>query len=221
MMRRSCGAPRSISRGVCRRPKKPKRFLADKDPDKRDHWIDQLAGQLRLRGLFRQQMERAAPEQAQRAHAHTRHVRVSRLDSRQLARQQTYDQFVREILAASGRLSDNPPVAWYRQVNNPNAQLEDTAQLFLGMRLQCAQCHHHPFEKWSQQDYYGFAAFFSPSGPQGRDSQPGEEVIYVKRGLAHGHEQENQATGQAGWAGRCAGRSFRRMMIRARRWPIG
>jgi hypothetical protein len=40
-------------------------------------------------------------------------------------------------------------------------QMEDVAQLFLGTRMQCAQCHHHPFEKWSQQDYYGFAAFFS------------------------------------------------------------
>ena len=43
-------------------------------------------------------------------------------------------------------------------------QLEDTAQLFLGVRLQCARCHHHPFEKWSQKDYYGFAAFFSRVG---------------------------------------------------------
>jgi hypothetical protein len=39
--------------------------------------------------------------------------------------------------------------------------VEDVAQLFLGIRIQCARCHHHPFEKWSQDDYYGFAAFFT------------------------------------------------------------
>jgi hypothetical protein len=66
-------------------------------------------------------------------------------------------------------------------VRDPQAQLEDTAQLFLGMRLQCAQCHHHPFEKWSQQDYYGLAAFFTKVARK-PGSQPGEEVIFVKQG---------------------------------------
>ena len=73
---------------------------------------------------------------------------------------------MREILTASGEASENPPVAWYREVKEPNQQLEDTAQLFLGLRIQCARCHHHPFEKWSQNDYYGFMAFFSRSPPQ-------------------------------------------------------
>ena len=75
-----------------------------------------------------------------------------------------YDEFVRDMLAASGEVAENPPVAWYRQVKDPQAQLEDAAQLFLGMRMQCAQCHHHPFEKWSQNDYYGFSAFFTQIG---------------------------------------------------------
>ena len=88
---------------------------------------------------------------------------------------------MREILTASGDIEHNPPVAWYRQVNNMTAQLEDTAQLFLGQRLQCAQCHHHPFEKWSQQDYYSFGAFFSTLAKK-PGSLPGEEVVYHKRG---------------------------------------
>jgi uncharacterized protein DUF1553/uncharacterized protein DUF1549 len=90
-----------------------------------------------------------------------------------------FDQFVREILAASGEVRENPPVAWYRQVREPQAQLEDTAQLFLGMRLQCAQCHHHPFEKWSQNDYYSFSAFFSQVGRK-PGAQPGEELIFAR-----------------------------------------
>ncbi len=51
------------------------------------------------------------------------------------------------------------------------------------MRLQCAQCHHHPYERWSQDDYYGFAAFFSQIGRKKTD-QPGEEAIFHKRGVA-------------------------------------
>ena len=75
-----------------------------------------------------------------------------------------YDQFVREILASSGEMGKNPPTAWYREAKDQSAQLENTAQLFLGLRIECARCHHHPFEKWSQDDYYGFAAFFSRVG---------------------------------------------------------
>ena len=75
-----------------------------------------------------------------------------------------YDQFVREIVTASGDAEYNPPVIWYREVADVNEQVEDVAQLFLGLRIQCARCHHHPFERWSQNDYYGFAAFFSRIG---------------------------------------------------------
>jgi hypothetical protein len=61
--------------------------------------------------------------------------------------------------------------------------MEDVAQLFLGTRMQCAQCHHHPFEKWSQQDYYGFAAFFANVARK-PGAFTGEEMIYNKRGTA-------------------------------------
>src|SRR5262249_29282528 len=64
-------------------------------------------------------------------------------------------------LTATGEEIANPPVTWYREVKDAPSQVEDVAQLFLGTRLQCARCHHHPFEKWSQQDYYGLAAFFA------------------------------------------------------------
>lgn len=72
-----------------------------------------------------------------------------------------YDLLVRELLTASGSLSTNPPLTWWREVSETESRVEDTAQLFLGQRLQCARCHHHPFEKWSQADYYQMAAFFS------------------------------------------------------------
>lgn len=94
-----------------------------------------------------------------------------------------YDQMVRELLAATGTVVDNPPVAWYKRVKQPKQQLEDVAQLFLGVRMQCAQCHHHPFERWSQDDYYSFAAFFSQVGRKPTTTR-GEDLIFHNRGIA-------------------------------------
>jgi hypothetical protein len=102
-----------------------------------------------------------------------------------LAENKPYDQFVRDILTASGDAGQNPPVAWYYAVKTSNEQLEDAAQLFLGQRIQCARCHHHPFERWSQGDYYGFAAFFSRVDRKRDDQYPfDDERIYHNRGQA-------------------------------------
>ena len=94
-----------------------------------------------------------------------------------------YDQMVRELLGATGTIISNPPVAWYKRVKEPKQQLEDVAQLFLGVRMQCAQCHHHPFERWSQDDYYGLAAFFSQVGRMPTATR-NEDLIFHKRGIA-------------------------------------
>lgn len=94
-----------------------------------------------------------------------------------------YDQMVRELLAATGTVIANPPVAWYKRVKEPKQQLEDVAQLFLGVRMQCAQCHHHPFERWSQDDYYQLAAYFSQVGRKPTSTR-GEDMIFHKRGTA-------------------------------------
>lgn len=104
-----------------------------------------------------------------------------------------YDQIVRELLAATGTVIGNPPVAWYKRVKEPKQQLEDVAQLFLGVRMQCAQCHHHPFERWSQDDYYSFAAFFSQVGRKPTGTR-GEDLIFHKRGIATAN---NVKTGEA------------------------
>jgi hypothetical protein len=94
-----------------------------------------------------------------------------------------YDQIVRELLTATGEPTQTPAVTWYRQADDMNAQTEDTAQVFLGTRIQCARCHHHPYEKWSQDDYYGLAAFFSRLGKKD-GAMPDEFRVYHIRGAA-------------------------------------
>jgi len=95
-----------------------------------------------------------------------------------------YDRFVRNMLVATGDVEIHPPVSWYLQVNTATEQMEDTAQLFLGLRIQCARCHHHPFEQWSQDDYYGFQAFFAQVGLKpSRGGVPNGSVFH-KGGVA-------------------------------------
>jgi hypothetical protein len=72
-----------------------------------------------------------------------------------------FDQIVRELLTASGNTFANPPANYYRVAQDPQNLAETTAQLFCGIRMQCAKCHNHPFERWTQDDYYSMAAFFA------------------------------------------------------------
>jgi hypothetical protein len=72
-----------------------------------------------------------------------------------------YDQFVREILLAEGNAYQNPAVNYYRVLREPEKIAEDVSQTFLGVRFNCNKCHDHPFERWTQNQYYEFAAYFS------------------------------------------------------------
>lgn len=106
-----------------------------------------------------------------------------------------FDEFVRELVTAKGSIFSNGPANYYRIANNPPDLAEATSQLFLGIRLQCAKCHHHPFEKYSQADYYGFAAFFSRVGTKGSAEFGifgGEQVVLVRSGGEVTHPRTGQ-----------------------------
>ncbi len=89
-----------------------------------------------------------------------------------------YDQFARELLTASGSTLANPPANFYRTATDRDTCVETVSQVFLGARLQCAKCHNHPFERWTQDNYYGLGAFFERV--QRRNTQrPGEMFIWT------------------------------------------
>ena len=71
---------------------------------------------------------------------------------------------VREMLTARGSSYDNPAANYFRVTRDPKPTMEKTTQVFLGVRMVCAQCHDHPFERWTQNQYYEMAAFFSAVG---------------------------------------------------------
>ena len=99
-----------------------------------------------------------------------------------------YSEFVRGVLAANGDERKNPPTVWYKEIEKAENFVDDVSQVFLGQRLACANCHHHPYEKWSQDDYWGLAAFYSRVGIKnivlpGFDPNRGQvqvQVIFTK-----------------------------------------
>jgi Protein of unknown function (DUF1549)/Protein of unknown function (DUF1553) len=97
-----------------------------------------------------------------------------------------YDQFVRDLVTAQGSTWHNGAVTLFRDRREPDEITTIVSQLFLGIRLECAKCHHHPFEKWGQEDFYGLAAYFSRIGHKGQGiSAPisgGEEVFFTATG---------------------------------------
>jgi len=88
------------------------------------------------------------------------------------------DQFTRELLTARGSVYENPAANYWRASRDANDATETTAQLFMGIRIQCAKCHNHPFERWTQDNYYGIAAAFTRIGRK-KGSSGDDEIIYV------------------------------------------
>ncbi len=98
-------------------------------------------------------------------------------------RNMPYDQFVRELVTAEGSTWRNGAATMFRDRRSPDEVTTMVSQLFLGIRLDCAKCHHHPFEIWGQDDFYSFAAYFARVGRKGTGLSPpisgGEEIVYL------------------------------------------
>jgi hypothetical protein len=151
--------------GTLPTPAQVKEFQDDPAADKRDRLIDRLLETVEYSYYFANKwadvLRVKRGNQLGRAYgtfAFHEWIRDS------IAADKPFDQFAGEILSAVGDEAKSPPVVWYKDLKTPEQFVDDTAQLFLGVRMACAQCHHHPYEKWSQDDYWGLAAFFGRVG---------------------------------------------------------
>lgn len=146
--------------GILPTAEEARAFLADSRPDKRSRLIDALLERpefadcwaLKWSDLLRNE-EKALDQKGVQTYHHW--IRRSIADGKPL------DQFVRELVMARGSTYTNPPANFYRANRDPVTRAEAAAQLFLGVRLQCAKCHNHPFDRWTQGDYYRWAGFFA------------------------------------------------------------
>ena len=158
-------------------------FLSSSDEQKRTKWIDHLLASTDYANFFATKWSAILRNKRRGDNDKVATFGFYDWIRNSLYQNKPYDQFVREIITATGSPADSPAVGWYREVKDQSAQVEDTSQLFLGLRIQCARCHHHPFEKWSQQDYYGMAAFFSRVGRK-KSSTPTYDRVFHNRGVA-------------------------------------
>lgn len=163
-------------------------FLADKRPDKRklvvagllareeyaDYWAMKWADVLRVDNL------RLTPQVT---------VAITRWLRGQMAENVPYDRFVSEIVTVRGSTRSETPAGVYSVLKSPEELARSVSQLFLGVRIECAQCHHHPFEKWSQEDYFALAGFFTgvkrgaaPGGGQKITDGPGSDLKHPRSG---------------------------------------
>jgi hypothetical protein len=98
----------------------------------------------------------------------------------QIAQNTPYDRMVRSLLTAQGSSFENPAVNYLRVLREPGKMTEDVSQTFLGVRFNCNKCHDHPFERWTQNQYYQMAAYFAQVGF--KKGQVGREVIFAEAG---------------------------------------
>jgi hypothetical protein len=169
-----------------------RRFLRDRRPDRRARLVDELLDRpeyadywaLKWSDLLR--IDRQALGH-KRAYCYYKWVRDSLSENKPL------DRFAREIITAEGPLGEMGPAAFYKAVAKPGEAASTLSQVFLGVRIACAECHHHPFDRWSQSDYYGMTAFFAPVAVRGG---PRDEVLLAS-GAA---EAKNPRTGETSLA---------------------
>ena len=93
-----------------------------------------------------------------------------------IASNKPYDKFAAEILTASGSNLENPPAAYYKVIRDPETLMENTTHLFLAVRFNCNKCHDHPFERWTQDQYYSMSAFFAQVGRKGDPNYAGQNI---------------------------------------------
>ncbi|MBP85344.1 MAG: hypothetical protein CMJ64_01290 [Planctomycetaceae bacterium] len=146
--------------GVLPTATEAREFCEDTSPDKRERLIEALLQRpefadhwaLKWSDVLRNEEKVLDPKGVEVFHAW---IRQSMADGKPL------DRFVRELIRAEGSSYENPPTNYWRANRSPTVRGETTARLFLGARLQCAKCHNHPFDRWTQDDYYSWAAVFA------------------------------------------------------------
>jgi hypothetical protein len=167
--------------GTTPTPEEVEAFLADPDPRKRSKLVDRLLERpeyvdywtLKWGDLLRVNSTKLG---AQGMLAFNLWLRAS------FRANKPVDRMVEELVTAQGSIYNNGPANYFRVAGTPDDLAETTAQVFMGVRLQCAKCHHHPFEAYGQDDYYGLAAYFARIRTKASDEFGlfgREQVIYV------------------------------------------
>jgi hypothetical protein len=166
-------------------------FMSSTAPDKRAKLIDDLLGRKEFSELWVNKWAEILQVKTSQQVSYKAMFLYYNWLVEKLSRNMPMDQMVQELLGANGGTFKNPSTNFYQSTNVTLEMTENVAQVFMGMRIQCAQCHNHPFDRWTQDDYYGFAAFFSQIGrKQGEDQR--EIIIFNSGGGEVNHPVGNR-----------------------------
>ena len=164
------------------------RFIADADPQKREKLVDELLGRKEFIEMwvmkFSELLKVRSDGNVRMSYKAT--LLYFNWLNEKFSKNVPMNEIVRDLLSASGGTFNQPATNYYQVEQDTLKIAENTAQVFMGMRMQCAQCHNHPFDRWTMDDYYSFAAFFSQIGRKGAED-PGERIIFNSAGgeVAH------------------------------------
>ena len=164
-------------------------FLADASPDKRAKLVDALLARpeyaeywaMKWSDLLKADKLKITPQGT---------VGLTRWLRKQFTANRPYDEMVREILTIQGSVQSESPAAFFKTLDTPEVTSRAVSQLFLGVRIECAQCHHHPSERWSQDDYAGLAGFFS--GIAIKKLPDNTDAIVARAGTDHKHPRTGE-----------------------------
>lgn len=176
--------------GLLPAPGEVEAFLADGAPDRRARRVDALLERPAFVELWtmlwaERLLVRSSDKVSEKAA-----LRYAAWLEAQLAAGIPLDRMVRDLLTATGGSFDSPAVNFFHAEEDTKKLAENVAQVFLGIRLQCAQCHNHPFDRWTQDDYYGFAAFFARIGRK-PGGDPRERLLFDRGGGELNHPVTN------------------------------
>ena len=156
-------------------------FMNDADPKKREKLVDNLLGRKEFVEMWVMKWAELLQVRTTQQIAYKPMLRYYNWIQERIASNMPMDQLVQELLGASGGTFENAATNYYQMEGDPKKVAENVAQVFMGMRIQCAQCHNHPLDRWTMDDYYSFAAFFSQIGRK-RGEDPREQIIFNSGG---------------------------------------
>jgi hypothetical protein len=173
--------------GILPTPQEVTKFLESKDANKRARLIDDLLDRPEYADFWTLKWSDVFRSTRKTIQVKGTHVFQKWLHNH-IDRNTGFDEIVYEVITAGGSTYANPAANYYRVSRDPTQLAETTAQLFFGIRMQCAKCHNHPFERWTQDDYYSMAAFFNrvkmrtdPVDGGDPKKKDGAEYVYVER----------------------------------------
>jgi hypothetical protein len=175
---------RRVSLDVCGKlptSAESEQFIADTDPAKREKLVDRLLARKEFVELWVMKWSELLQMRSSIYVSYKATLLYYNWLQEQIASNVPIDKMVQKLLGSAGGTFSSPATNYYQMEQDRLKIAENVAQVFMGMRIQCAQCHNHPFDRWTMDDYYSFAAFFAQIGRK-QGSDPREMIVFNSGG---------------------------------------